>query len=41
MLASTVVNDGTGWYALGESGAMLTDVQTNPEHDGSYGRLML
>lgn len=41
MLASTVVNDGTGWYALGESGAMLTDVQTNPEHDGTYGRLIL
>lgn len=41
MLASTVVNDGTGWYALGESGAMLTDVRTNPEHDGTYGRLIL
>lgn len=31
----------SAWYALGESGAMLTDVQTNHEHDGSYGRLLL
>jgi len=41
MLASTCIHDGTGWYALGSSGAMLTDVQTNPEHDGTYGRLLL
>lgn len=42
MLASTCVNDGTGWYALGKSGAMLTgSVKTNPDHDGTYGRLIL
>ena len=42
MLASTCVNDGTGWYALGASGAMLTgSVKTNPDHDKTYGRLML
>lgn len=41
MLKSAVINDGTGFYALGESGTMLTDVQTNAEHDGTYGRLIL
>ena len=41
MLASTVVEDKGSFYALGKSGAMLTDVRTNAEHDGTYGRLML
>ena len=41
MLSSTCVNDGGAWYALGANGAMLTDVQTNPEHDGTFGRLLL
>lgn len=41
MLRSTVINDGTGFYALGADGAMLTGDMTNPEHDGTYGRLML
>ena len=41
MLASTCVNDGTGWYALGESGAMLTDLKTHTAHDGRYGALEL
>lgn len=41
MLKSTVINDGSGWYALGASGAMLTTVKTNPDHDGTYGRLLL
>ena len=41
MLASTCVNDGTGWYALGESGAMLTNLKTHKEHDGRYGAIEL
>ena len=41
MLASTCVNDGTGWYALGASGAMLTDVRTHTAHDGRYGAIEL
>ena len=41
MLASTCVNDGTGWYALGASGAMLTTVKTHTAHDGRYGALEL
>lgn len=41
MLASTVINDGTGYYALGADGAMLTGDMTNPVHDGTFGRLML
>ena len=41
MLRSTVINDGTGFYALGADGAMLTGDMTNPEHDGTFGRLML
>ena len=41
MLASTCVNDGTGWYALGESGAMLTDLKTHTAHDGRYGAIEL
>lgn len=41
MLASTCVNDGTGWYALGASGAMLTDLKTHTAHDGRYGAIEL
>lgn len=41
MLASTCVNDGTGWYALGKSGAMLTDLKTHTAHDGRYGAIEL
>jgi len=41
MLASTCVNDWTGWYALGASGAMLTDLKTHTAHDGRYGALEL
>lgn len=41
MLASTCVNDGTGWYALGASGAMLTDLKTHTAHDGRFGALEL
>ena len=41
MLASTCVNDGTGWYALGESGAMLTDLKTHTAHDGRFGAIEL
>ena len=41
MLASTCKQWRGNWYALGADGAMLTDIKTNPEHDGTFGRLML
>ena len=41
MLASTCKQWRGNWYALGADGAMLTGDMTNPEHDGTYGRLML
>ena len=41
MLASTVVEDKGSFYALGKSGAMLTDLKTHTAHDGRYGALEL
>lgn len=41
MLASTVVEDKGSFYALGKSGAMLTDLKTRKEHDGRYGAIEL
>ena len=41
MLASAVVEDKGSFYALGASGAMLTDVRTHTAHDGRYGALEL
>lgn len=40
MLRSTCVNDGTGWYVLGKDGTMVTDIETNPNHDGTFGAIV-
>lgn len=41
MAESTVINDGTGYYVIGKSGAMLTDLKTHTAHDGRYGAIEL
>ena len=41
MLESTVIEDRGSFYALGPSGAMLTDIATHKEHDGRFGAIEL
>lgn len=40
MVHSAVINDGGRYYVLGKDGAMVTDVKTNPTHDGTFGRIV-
>lgn len=41
MCRSTCIEDGGRWYAFGPDGAMLTEIQTNGQHDGTFGALEL